>query len=168
MSSPERQLLARLVRRNQWYFGHLLELAAGLDPAVVEASAAGSYGSIRETMFHVVDALKLWDTRLHGTSPTELRLVPRDSDDAALQAAMAEVSDAFVAWLDDASLDLDERMHYRSTRGDERYNRRGDAILQPINHASHHLAQVSTLLTQAGAEPLEGDYIYWVVETEKT
>ena len=166
MRSPERELLARFFQRNRWYFGHLLGLAAELGPDAADAEATGSYGSIRETLFHVVDALQLWDTRLNGTSPSELRLVPRDATDADLLAAVDGLTEAYIARLGDPGFDIAERFAYRSTRGDDRFNRRGDAVLQVASHASHHLAQVSTLLTQAGLSPEEGDYIYWVVMEE--
>ena len=65
-------------------------------------------------------------------------------------------------------MDLNHVLTYRNTRGEGRSNRIGDAIMQVAVHSSHHLAQVSTLLTQTGAKPLEGDYIYYVIAKEPT
>jgi uncharacterized damage-inducible protein DinB len=162
VSSPERALLARLFQRNRWYFDHLLEVAATVDTTQVSAEARGSYGSIRETMLHVLDAMTLWGKRFEGESPARIDFVDRNANDDALRAACERLTAEYVARLRDQGFDLTRVIDYRSTEGDTRSNRAGDAVLQVANHSSHHLAQVSTLLTQAGAAPLEGDYIFWV------
>ena len=166
MTTPEHQLLGRLFSRNHWYFDHLLQAAASLDPGALTAEAAGSYGSIRETTLHVLDAMTLWNVRLDGQSPTTLAFVPRDADDHRLLSTSRELTSAFLHRLEDRDLNLNHMLSYRNTRGEERSNRIGDAIMQVAVHSAHHLAQVSTLLTQAGGKPLEGDYIYYVIAKE--
>jgi uncharacterized damage-inducible protein DinB len=162
VSSPERELLARLFQRNRWYFDHLLEVGATVEPGRLSADARGSYGSIRDTMLHVLVAMTLWESRIEGESRATLYFVDRRSDDDSLRADCERLTDDYVARLRDPQFDLTRVIDYRSTEGVARSNRAGDAVLQVANHSSHHLAQVSTLLTQAGAAPLEGDYIFWV------
>lgn len=68
-----------------------------------------------------------------------------------INALAAELSDS----------DLAQPISYRNARGDNRKNF-GALLLHFFNHQTHHRGQVSTLLSQLGADIGVTDLVAWV------
>jgi prolyl-tRNA editing enzyme YbaK/EbsC (Cys-tRNA(Pro) deacylase)/uncharacterized damage-inducible protein DinB len=163
LSSPK--LLEAFAERNHWNFERLAGAAAGLDPVRLAAEARGSYGSIFATLVHVVAALDLWLRRLHGESPAralDATDLPGMAACAAHMTTLTRTYAALLEHLDGAA--LGRRVEYRNTAGETRHMLAGEILLQVMTHTSDHLAQVATLLTQAGVEPPGLDFVEWVLE----
>src|SRR5512138_101279 len=72
----ETSILASLFRHNAWANLKLLDFCSGLSDEQLEATAAGTYGSIRRTLVHLVRAEVDYVNRVTGRWPAAP--VPRD------------------------------------------------------------------------------------------
>jgi uncharacterized damage-inducible protein DinB len=157
------QPLEGLYASNAWVMEQMLEASRRLPPEQLTGSRQGSYGSVLETLAHIVGALEAWSSRLEGTSPSGLRGASEMPTLDDVQAAFRRASAAFRARV--AALTPEaaaQEVSYRTTAGVAERNRLGDLLLHVGVHTSNHLAQVATLLTQAGVTPPEVDYIAWL------
>ncbi|HZU18473.1 MAG TPA: DinB family protein [Candidatus Dormibacteraeota bacterium] len=148
---------------NAWVMESLLEASRGLTPEQLSRERQGAYGSILATLAHVVGAHQVWSARLDGSSPATL---PGEAEMPTLddvRAAFRKVSHQYRARV--AALTPEEAarvVSYRTTAGGGEAHPVGEILLHVSLHTSNHLAQVATLLTQAGAEPPPVDYMAWV------
>src|SRR5215216_1937293 len=66
------ELLAQFYRHNRWANLRLLDLCAGLSEAQWQASAPGTYGTVRDTLVHLLAAEQRYVTLLAGEAPPQL------------------------------------------------------------------------------------------------
>lgn len=145
--------LVVLFRHNLWANLRLIDACAALDEDQLNMSAVGVYGSIYDTLRHIVGAEQHYLILFTARQP-ELRLRREESPELAvireqarqtgerLIAYAAGVAPADVAYEDD---DEDENLVWPIPAG--------FLLNQAINHATEHRAQVMTMLTQLGIEP---------------
>lgn len=145
--------LVVLFRHNLWANLRLIDACALLDAGRLETSAIGVYGSIYDTLRHIVGAEQNYLKLLTGRPPA-VRLRREDSPEIAVireQARLAGegliayaegVTSADVGYGDD---DEDENIVWPIPAG--------FLLTQVINHATEHRAQIMTILTQQGIEP---------------
>ena len=147
-------LFPMLARFNAWANDALYHSCAGLPDAARKADKGAFFGSIHNTLNHLLVVDRSWIGRIEGTDPGIESLDQILHDDfEALRAARAQ-EDArlisFVEGLDDRR--LDETVHYRMMNGEAGATRCALILITLFNHQTHHRGQVHTLLTQAGVE----------------
>jgi uncharacterized damage-inducible protein DinB len=143
--------LVELFRHNAWANQRLFDACEGLSDAQLDATIAGTFGSIRNTLVHIVGAQERYVAALAGTGPVsvirergpfpglaELREGARTSGDALVELAAHVQSGATVT----------------TTWCGEGYTLPVWLLLvQAINHATEHRAQVAATLTHQGIAP---------------
>jgi uncharacterized damage-inducible protein DinB len=150
-------------RHNSWATLRLLEFCRDMDPALLDASAPGTFGPVGETLAHLVG----WEEVLagmiegaaqHGAPPSFTSL-----DDLLERARwLAE------RW--DRCLEREphpERLVERDESGTRRLVRVGTVLAQVVHHGNHHRAQVCTSLSTVDIQPpaLDGwAYGAWLSE----
>lgn len=149
---PTTDSLATLFGHNLWANLSLLELCAGLSDEQLDATIVGGFGSIRDTLDHIVKAEQSYFSRVS----TGQRLNRPDDEPPMTIAEMidaARVTGAgFIEWAprvqpgDTVPIDWDGTM---------REVPKTVLLTQAINHATEHRAQVMAILTQLGIEPPE-------------
>jgi uncharacterized damage-inducible protein DinB len=147
---------------NAWVMENMVEVSRQLTPEELDRDRRGAYGSILVTLAHVVGAHQVWLARLDGDSPTTLPGVSEMPTLDDIRAAYRDVSNAYRERL--ARLTPEEAariVSYRTTAGAIEEHPVGEILLHVSLHTSNHLAQVATLLTQAGVEPPQVDYMAW-------
>jgi uncharacterized damage-inducible protein DinB len=153
---------------NQWANGHIYDCVAAMSDDAYRQDRKAFFGSIHNTLNHLLLVDRLWTCRIKGkplgfTSLSdilyddfeELRDV-RHGEDIALIELVASFSED----------DLQSSIVYQTTEGAP-----GD---QPIwlilatlfNHQTHHRGQIHTMLTQAGITPQPLDIMYYVLAME--
>jgi uncharacterized damage-inducible protein DinB len=145
------ETLIELFKHNVWANQRLFDACAGLSDAQLDATAAGTFGTVRNTLMHIAGAQEriaaalaeaepLSTTSEHGPFPgvAALRDAARASGDALIDLAARAQSGATVttAW-----------------RGQDFTLPVWLLLLQAINHATEHRTQVTAILTQLGIEP---------------
>ncbi len=149
---------------NRWANARLYDTCAGLSDAERKRDRAAFFGSIHNTLNHILVGDRVWLGRIEGLddSGTPLDAIlfddfnqlrhARDSEDAHIDRVLAAMTEDQLA-------------------GDLAYsNLAGTPFRTPMrlvwthmfNHETHHRGQVHDMLSQAGLPPPELDLIYYV------
>jgi uncharacterized damage-inducible protein DinB len=146
--------LTTLFRHNLWANERLIELCAGLSDEQLDATLLGTFGSIRDTLQHIVSAERSYFSRISTGLPFRR---PEDAPLLTLREMLewTRASGAgLVDWApkvqagDTVPIDWD---------GVLRDVPKTILLTQAINHATEHRAQVMAILTHLGVEPPELD-----------
>ena len=149
---------------NRWANGRLYGACAGLGEAERKRDRAAFFGSIHNTLNHILVGDRAWLARIEGVSDggTALDTVLFDDFDELRRARDAE----------DGRIDrVLAAMTEDRLAGDLAYsNLAGTPFRTPLrlvwthlfNHQTHHRGQVHDMLSQAGTAPPELDLIYYI------
>ena len=143
-------LLADAFRHHIWATIRLLDLCAGLDEAQLATAVPGTYGSIIETLRHLVDGDVFYLNVLRGGKPEPF---DREASDIATLRAVMEANDE--AWQRQIAGDRDpaiDVVEYEES-GYETHAPFGIRLAQALYHGTDHRSQVCTALTTLGVEP---------------
>lgn len=141
--------LVDLFRHNLWANLRLLDACANLNEAQLKASAVGTFGTIYNTLKHIVGAEQGYLIHLTGRSP-ETPLRREDNPDVATLRTHARRSGEGL--IEVASTGPPDVVH-PEWDGQRWPVPAGLILTQAINHATEHRAQIMTILTQQGIEP---------------
>lgn len=144
-------VLVEVFKHHRWANLRLIDACAALREEVLAAGGAGTFGSVRDTLAHIVfhegyylaaipEAPPLEPQPAGGTPPSlaELRARAERSGDALLAVAAGAAEDRVL----------------RGTWRGQDYARPLSIFLnQAINHATEHRAQIASILSQQGIEP---------------
>ena len=108
-----------------------------------------------------------WTARLIGAPTAPGRLDTELYPDIATLRAARVAEDARLTDLVDGygAVDLAERFDYTNYQGAPFANTRAEVLTHMFNHQTHHRGQAHGLLSHAGAEPPELDFIFYLRET---
>jgi len=149
-----RSLLADPFEHHVWATLRLLDACLALDEAQLATSVPGTYGSILETLRHLVGADNGY---LYRCSGERTPLIDEEGMTVAeLRDAMQ--SDA-ASWreLIAQELDPDTDIVRRNDDGAEFHAPLGIRLAQVLHHGTDHRSQVCTAITALGIEPPEID-----------
>jgi uncharacterized damage-inducible protein DinB len=128
------------------------------------ASLVGTYGSIRDTLEHIVRAERSYFSRVSTGQPYRH---PEDAPPLSV-AEMVEWAQAsgrgFVEWA--ARVQAADTVEI-NWEGTPRAVPKSILLTQAINHATEHRAQIMAILTQLGIEPPDSDGWTYFAETDK-
>lgn len=163
-----------MARYNRWMNERLYAAAATLSDEERCRDRGAFFGSIHNTLNHLVLTDKIWlgrfaaqGTRFEALS-AELLAVPGFSglnqvlfdDFVALRTHRALLDAAIEAWTAEMTpAYIRQTMHYANTSGVQRSHPLWQALSHLFNHQTHHRGQLTTLLTQTGIDPGVTDLI---------
>jgi uncharacterized damage-inducible protein DinB len=157
--------LQRLYDYSSWANAKLLAVVSRLGREQFTQWIAGSYGSIRNTLVHVLSAEWGWLERCGGPRRGE-RL--RSEDYPGVEALFAEWNrverwmTAFLRELTDE--DLTQDVAFALGAGPMKSLPRGEILHHAVIHAVHHRGQVALLLRTLGYEPGNFDFLIYADE----
>jgi len=142
--------LHRLVDYNNWANRELLAFLATLPPDVLDARAPGVYGSIRETMVHLLTSEQGY---YH-----HLRKLPRQTVDSPGPPAL----DDLVAMAERSAANLEALADSLPPAGEfiplwDGHRAAATIFTQLLMHGCEHRTQVNTILGSLGIEPPDRD-----------
>jgi uncharacterized damage-inducible protein DinB len=148
-----------------WANAALLKVVAPLTPEQFTQAVAGSYGSIRNTLVHVLSAEWGWLSRSGGPARGPA-LKPEDYPTVeALGETWSRVEGymrAFLSTLTDE--DLARNIEFPNPRGEKRSMGLGEMLHQAAIHGVHHRGQVALLLRSLGQVPGNFDILLYYAE----
>ena len=148
-----------------WANRRLFHVISQLTPEQFTQPVAGSYGSIRNTMVHVLSAEAGWLDRCGGAKRGP-RLNAHDfpTVESLIQAwSKVEVHlREFLARLRDE--DLVRYVEYVNDRDEKRSMPLGELMQHSANHGAHHRGQVALLLTLLGHASGNFDVLIYCAE----
>ncbi|HLJ81075.1 MAG TPA: DinB family protein [Ktedonobacterales bacterium] len=155
--------LRTLYAYSTWANQRILDSALCLEPAELLADGGASFGSVRDTLVHLVSAQRVWLARCRH-QPTPPALQPEDFPDvAAIYSTwepLDEETSAFVAGLDDGA--LGETVHYVNSAGEPNAYPLWQILFHQINHAAQHRAEVAMILTSYDYSPGGQDFLRYL------
>ena len=136
---------------NAFANGIIYGVSAELDDAEYRRDRKAFFGSIHNTLNHLLVVDRLWIARLMGYEPegiTSLKQILYDEFDELRTARVAEDQKLldFVSELDESR--LSEVYEYRRMTGELRRETMNEMIFTLFTHQTHHRGQVHTMLTQ--------------------
>jgi uncharacterized damage-inducible protein DinB len=145
-----KSLLADAFAHHTWATIRVIDACAPLSPEQLTAAVPGTYGSILDTLRHLVssDRSYLW---LHSGGTVED--VEEEGLDLASMRAVMEANGPVWQEVVAADLDPDEVVVRRRDDGSESHAPLGIRLAQVIHHGTDHRSQVCTALTNLGIEP---------------
>jgi uncharacterized damage-inducible protein DinB len=158
--------LQRLYDYHYWATRQLFGVVAQLTPEQFTRSVAGSYGSIRNTLVHVLSAEWGWLDRCGGPQRGE-RLNPQDFPEVeALTRVWARVEECVRAFLCDlGDADLSRDIAFAFGGGPKHSMPVGDLLQHAALHAMHHRGQAALLLRMLGYVPGNFDFLLYLDES---
>ena len=146
--------LVTLFRHNLWANLKLFDICAALDEAQLAATAIGTYGTVYDTLSHLVRAEQGYLYFLTGGSPVA-RMSPEVTPDLATLRHHARL---FGEGLLAVAAGATPSTMAQTVEDDGRWMLPAGVVLaQVINHATEHRAHIMTILTQIGIQPPELD-----------
>ena len=152
------QLMARF---NAWANERLYGVVSGLAEAAYLEDRGAFFGSIHNTLNHLLVVDRLWTGRIEGVDHGITALDQMLYDDlAALWAARKDEDAHLSALVDGLGERLQAPVGYTRVDGTGAQETRCDHILITLyNHQTHHRGQTTCMLTQAGIDPGDLDVI---------
>ncbi|PRX52891.1 putative damage-inducible protein DinB [Nonomuraea fuscirosea] len=143
-------VLLDTIRHNTWATGRLIEFCRDqrLSAEQLEVRGVGTFGGIRSTLRHIVDADGSYVRRL---AATEIPWVD-DEREADLDELRKRASEAARLWEKVLARPIDVEAVLVIDEG-TRETRTGIFLAQAVNHANHHREQVCAILTGLGIQP---------------
>ncbi len=143
-------VLTTLFAHNTWANLKLLDFCEHLSDEQLDATAIGCFGSIRDTLRHIVGAEVSYVNRVNDKLPAK----PLSPDQFP---GFAVLKDA-VRWAGDELLQLalsarkDTSVRQRPPRQLFEY-KLASLMVQAVGHSTEHRTQISAIITQLGMEP---------------
>ena len=142
---------AELFKHNLWANLRVLDLCSTLGHDMQDATAVGTYGSIRDTFLHLIAAEGRYVALLNNREPD--RAFGERTSFPGWDELRARAQKSGQELIDIAD-DFDSSRVLRGVRNGKAYQLPAVVpMLQAINHATEHRAHVATILTQHGVEP---------------
>ena len=146
----ENETIATYFRHNLWANVRLFEVCAHLSDEQLDASVTGGYGSIRDTMQHIVTAERSYLQRITTGQPYRRPQGAPPLTMAEMQDSIRTSGEGFIVAAPNVqaqdSVTVDREGTPRSVPSTI-------LLTQAINHATEHRAQITAVLTHLGVEP---------------
>ena len=159
--------IALMARFNAWVNERVYDCVAGLSDAAYREDCKAYFGSIHNTLNHLLVVDRLWTSRIKGRNHGIESLDQILHDDfESLRAARQAEDAALIELVDSLSEEeLQGPVTYRRMIGDGSHTTRRDHILITLfNHQTHHRGQIHAMLTQQEIDPPPLDVIYFLEE----
>lgn len=158
------ELIRHLYAYNEWANGHLLDVAAELNPAQIAGPQGASFESILGNMAHVAAAQVNWLERWRTGANTKSTVVLGESLKTAedLRRAFGESHEdlrAYVAGLTEAA--IEGELTYRDREGVEAKRPLWQLMTHVANHGTFHRGEVAMALTTLGHSPGDVEFLFW-------
>jgi len=154
-----------LYEYNYWATKRILAASAKVSQEQLTAPTAHSYGSLRGTLLHTLEAEYAWRMRCqHNTSIPDMVEAEFPSLDV-LERRWREEETAmrdYVAGLKDD--DLTGRVRYTTDSGIKRDRVLWHCLLHVVNHGTQHRSEAAAILTGYGYSPGDVDFTVFLNE----
>jgi uncharacterized damage-inducible protein DinB len=147
--------LVEMFKQNQWANQKLLDFCEGLDTSLLDATAAGVFGTVHDTLRHILNAEIRYIAILTSPRPDELSI--RDETLPLIAELKRRNIRAGEGLIRCAKEIPDGTILKGEDREGDYQAPASNIFVQAFNHSTDHRSQISTILTQHGIEPPELD-----------
>lgn len=149
-------VLEEMYRQSTWANLELIEACVKLSDEQLDATAQGTYGSVRNTLWHLLSAEERYIMRLSGEDIPYKKLGDMDScpDFPELRKRAQLNGERFIGLISET----DPHRTFTADYSGQSYDLPFSVVLvQAINHGTEHRTQIKTILTAIGVGPPEID-----------
>ena len=152
------QYVQTMARYNGWQNRNLYLAASTLEDAARRMDRGAFFGSIHDTLSHILLGDSIWMSRFDNWEPPQNGIPNPASfapDWADLVTRRRAADDRIIDWAKRVkSGDLNGELSWYSGAMDQTFTKpRTLLITQMFNHQTHHRGQVHAMLTAAGTKP---------------
>jgi len=161
--------LERLYDYGYWANQKVFQVVEQLTQEQFTQPVAGSYGSVRNTLVHIVSAEWGWLDRSGGPQRGPALKADDYPDLRSVVEAWRTVEGyvrEFLSKLKDE--DLDRTIEFLNPRGEKRSMPLGPMLQHAANHGVHHRGQIALLLRSLGYAPGNFDLLFYDAERLST
>ncbi len=154
------ETIRELYLYNHWANQRTLASVAPLSAEQFTRGLGNSFGSVRDTVAHILGAEWIWLERWLGRSPKALLPASDFPTVDSLRQRWETVEqdrNRFLQTLTPVS--LQQSISYINLRGQPFAYPLWQQMIHVTNHSTYHRGQVTTLLRQLGAEPQNTDFL---------
>ena len=154
MTAVNGDLLRHAFDHHVWATATMIDACLALPPEQLGTNAAGTYGSIRDTIRHLVDSDAIYLSAFEGGVGSGLQ-----ADAMSVEDWRAEMSRHGERWRAVLAKDLDPAgvVVRRRSNGSESHAPAGIRLAQALVHGADHRSHLATILTTLGVEPPDVD-----------
>jgi uncharacterized damage-inducible protein DinB len=161
--SVQQHDLHLLVGFNAWADTRVLELARQLTSEQIHAKQPMGFGTVFETLVHIMGAERTWLTRWQGSSPSALPPAANYQDLDQLEVDWRAVHKDLRAFINAVDNDtLHANLTYQNTKGESFTQPLIWLILHTMNHSTEHRTQIAAICTMAGHDTGPLDLIHYI------
>lgn len=147
-------------RYNAWANDKIYEMCGQLSLDAYHKDRQAFFGSIHNTLNHILLVDRLWVARLEGDDVKGITSLDQILYKEFKELSLArEVQDQkFIELVDGmTSKEFSKKLKYQRINGKECEDAKGEMLITLYNHQTHHRGQVHTMLTQIGLSPPDMD-----------
>lgn len=138
-----KEILLDLAGYNLWANTLLADCCSQLPEALLEQTFAGSFGSIRDTVLHMLDAESIWWQRIKLQDSI---IRPGDGFIGSTADAfklLKQQDESWKSWIEHASIAaLQHEFSYRNTKREKFTQPTYQVLLHLFNHGTYHRGQL--------------------------
>ncbi len=148
---------------NRWQNQSIYSAAASLSDAARREDRGAFFGSIHETLCHILWGDKGWMVRFAETPPPNTKSMADSRTEIADWETLVTERIAFDAVMVDWAKSVTEEWlasrlsFYSNAKGGQTEEEAGRCVTHLFNHQTHHRGQVHAMLTAAGAKTEDTD-----------
>jgi uncharacterized damage-inducible protein DinB len=147
--------IVEIYKHNLWANLLLLDACAPLDAAGLQKRVAGTYGSIAETLVHVLAAEERYVTQISALGAPRAPL--HESKPFPAMAMLRTRAERSGKALIDFAEHARPAQTLRGNYGRPYVMSAAAPLVQGVNHATEHRTQIATAVSQLGVEPPQLD-----------
>jgi uncharacterized damage-inducible protein DinB len=150
-----------------WATQRVFVALEALRPDQLDLDMKVGHTSIFGTLFHLVDAEKIWLSRWNGTPEEHLQAKAIGTSLSALKTAWEKVGFERAKWLGTMTDKKLQETFTMTSQGNKYTHTHWQAIQHMTDHGTYHRAQISAMLRQLGFTPPVTSLITFYRETSK-
>lgn len=143
--------LVDFFEHNRWANLQMIDTCTPLTDTQLGATVDGTYGTIRDTLIHLVVSETSYVARLRNTERPRSGWRDEFPGFPTLRAAAAQSGADLIELA--ANADATRMIRGQHGNGQRFALPMGILLVQAVNHATEHRSQIATILTQLGIEP---------------
>jgi uncharacterized damage-inducible protein DinB len=156
------ETMRTLLAYDHWANGQLFDTVALLDADQYAATGVASFGSVHDTLAHLIYTQRLWLTRAQEVPMPEFH-PEAIADCAGLRDEWERVdaaTHAYAATLTEP--DMARVVRYTNDQGEPNAYLVWHVLFHLVNHAAQHRSEIAAMLTQFGHSPGWFDFLYYL------
>ena len=148
----------RLYEYSYWANHAALEAAQSLSVEQFERQIGPSWGSVRDTLVHIMGAEWIWLSRWQGVSPREMLRGEDFPTPQAIGARWSQIEADLHGFLKSLNPErLGEEIAYTTTGGQQYALKLWQMLAHVVNHGSHHRGELADMYTELGVAHPQDD-----------